>query len=163
MAIACLRLLCSPCLKWRISVATSCCALGPYLRRPELDPPPLDPPDERDDREDFAPDLPPRDDVLERAREELDFFAADFLAEVFFAADFFAADFLAADFLAGALFAAVFRDATPLAERPPADLREELEVRLLDDFLLAVFRPELLLGIKQFSLDDVACTNPDKS
>ncbi len=36
MAIACLRLLCSPFLKWRISVSTSFCDLGPYLRR-ELD------------------------------------------------------------------------------------------------------------------------------
>ena len=35
MAIACLRFLCSPFFKWRISVSTIFCALGPYLR-PEL-------------------------------------------------------------------------------------------------------------------------------
>src|SRR5690348_6682846 len=37
MAIACLRLLCSPCLKWRISVSTSFCVFGPYLRAREDD------------------------------------------------------------------------------------------------------------------------------
>jgi hypothetical protein len=35
MAIACLRFLCSPCFRWRISVSTIFEALGPYLR-PEL-------------------------------------------------------------------------------------------------------------------------------
>ncbi len=33
IAIACLAFLCSPRLRWRISVSTSFCALGPYLRR----------------------------------------------------------------------------------------------------------------------------------
>jgi hypothetical protein len=33
IAIACLRFLCSPFFRWCISVRTSCCAFGPYLRR----------------------------------------------------------------------------------------------------------------------------------
>jgi hypothetical protein len=54
MAMACLRFLCSPFFRWRISVWTDFCALGPYLR-PELF--------LRDEE-----DLPREDDLL---REEL--------------------------------------------------------------------------------------------
>jgi hypothetical protein len=61
MAIACLRFLCSPFLRWCISVRTSCCALGPYLRR--------------DDDFFFAPDDEERLVRLELERRDEDFFA----------------------------------------------------------------------------------------
>jgi hypothetical protein len=113
IAMACARFLCSPCFRWRISVATSCCAFGPYFLPRELR---LEAAPRRDGEE-------VRDEPLARAEDrlELDFFfagALDFLAD-----DFFAEDFLAA----------VLRP----AERLPEDFLAA--VRRLDDFLLALF------------------------
>jgi hypothetical protein len=146
MAIACLRLLCSPCLKWRISVATSSCALGPYLLR-------LDRPDDL-----LEEDPPAREDD----RPE-DFFAADFLADDFFAAvrlpvgrvaedleDFFATVRPALDLLPerlddDLLFDDFFAAARPLEPRLDDDLPDDL----LDDF----FALDFFVAIRNFSLE----------
>jgi hypothetical protein len=58
MAIACLRFLCSPFFRWRISVATAFEAFGPYLR-PEL----------------FLLEEPLREDEDEDLLREVDFLA----------------------------------------------------------------------------------------
>lgn len=81
IAIACFGLLCSPLLKWRISVSTILCALGPYFRRELL----LD--------RDLPEDDFPRDESDERLFNErlLD----DFLLDDFFELDLFELDFLA--------------------------------------------------------------------
>jgi hypothetical protein len=67
IAIACLRFLCSPRFKCRISVATSSCALGPYRRRLELlDDARVDgllPPEDAD--------LPSDADVMDRVDDDL--------------------------------------------------------------------------------------------
>ncbi|HYG98364.1 MAG TPA: hypothetical protein VD837_04480 [Terriglobales bacterium] len=103
----------------------------------------LDRSEDRDEPEDREPELRPRELELAERDRELDFFAEDFFPDAFFAEDFFAAVFFAGDFLA-----AVLRAEPLVAERPAEDRREPPALRLLDDFLLAVFRPDVLLGIR---------------
>jgi hypothetical protein len=131
MAIACLRFLCSPRLRWRISVATSFRAFGPYLLR-------LDRPDDLLRPEDL-PDEPP---LLEDDRLD------DFLAEDFFAADLFAGALRADDF-----FAAV----RPAPERLLLEdffaAVRPLEPRLDDDLPDDFFALDFFVAILTFSIE----------